>query len=42
MVGVLDGKATAATIKAELAERVAALATRGIVPGLGTLCFTSM
>ncbi len=37
MVGVLDGKATAATIKAELAERVAALATRGIVPGLGTL-----
>lgn len=37
MAGVLDGKATAATIKAELAERVAALAERGIVPGLGTL-----
>ncbi len=37
MVGVLDGKATAAMIKAELAERVAALAKRGIVPGLGTL-----
>lgn len=34
---VLDGKATAATIKAELAERVAALAERGIKPGLGTL-----
>ncbi len=37
MAGVLDGKATAATIKAELAERVAALAKRGLVPGLGTL-----
>jgi methylenetetrahydrofolate dehydrogenase (NADP+) / methenyltetrahydrofolate cyclohydrolase len=34
---VLDGKATAATIKAELAERVAALAARGITPGLGTV-----
>jgi methylenetetrahydrofolate dehydrogenase (NADP+) / methenyltetrahydrofolate cyclohydrolase len=34
---VLDGKATAATIKAELAERVAALAARGIMPGLGTV-----
>ena len=34
---VLDGKATAAAIKAELAERVAALAERGIRPGLGTL-----
>lgn len=33
----LDGKATAAAIKAELAERVAALAARGIRPGLGTL-----
>lgn len=33
----LDGKATAATIKAELAQRVAALATRGVTPGLGTL-----
>ncbi|PKQ19144.1 MAG: bifunctional methylenetetrahydrofolate dehydrogenase/methenyltetrahydrofolate cyclohydrolase [Actinobacteria bacterium HGW-Actinobacteria-8] len=37
MAGILDGKATAATIKAELAERVAALAERGVVPGLGTL-----
>ncbi|MFV0460971.1 MAG: bifunctional methylenetetrahydrofolate dehydrogenase/methenyltetrahydrofolate cyclohydrolase [Actinomycetales bacterium] len=34
---LLDGTATAATIKAELTERVAALAERGIVPGLGTL-----
>lgn len=34
---ILDGKATAATIKAELTERVAALKTRGIVPGLGTI-----
>lgn len=34
---VLDGKATAATIKAELRERVAALRERGIVPGLGTI-----
>lgn len=34
---ILDGKATAARIKGELAERVAALATRGIRPGLGTL-----
>ncbi len=33
----LDGVATAAAIKAELTERVAALAARGIVPGLGTL-----
>lgn len=33
----LDGKATAATIKTELAERVAALAKRGVTPGLGTL-----
>ena len=37
MAGILDGKATAAIIKAELAVRVAALAERGIVPGLGTL-----
>ncbi len=37
MAQVLDGKATAAEIKAELTERVAALAKRGIVPGLGTL-----
>lgn len=33
----LDGKATAAAIKTELAERVSALAARGIRPGLGTL-----
>lgn len=33
----LDGAATAAAIKAELAERVAALAARGITPGLGTV-----
>ncbi|HEY0185897.1 MAG TPA: bifunctional methylenetetrahydrofolate dehydrogenase/methenyltetrahydrofolate cyclohydrolase [Cellulomonas sp.] len=33
----LDGKATAAAIKSELAERVAALAARGVRPGLGTL-----
>lgn len=33
----LDGIATAAAIKSELAERVAALADRGVVPGLGTL-----
>jgi methylenetetrahydrofolate dehydrogenase (NADP+)/methenyltetrahydrofolate cyclohydrolase len=34
---ILDGKATAGTIKAELAGRVAALAARGIRPGLGTV-----
>jgi methylenetetrahydrofolate dehydrogenase (NADP+)/methenyltetrahydrofolate cyclohydrolase len=34
---ILDGKATLATIKTELAVRVAALAEQGIVPGLGTL-----
>lgn len=34
---LLDGKATLATVKAELAQRVAALAERGIVPGLGTV-----
>jgi methylenetetrahydrofolate dehydrogenase (NADP+)/methenyltetrahydrofolate cyclohydrolase len=33
----LDGTATLKTIKAELAERVAALKQRGIVPGLGTV-----
>jgi methylenetetrahydrofolate dehydrogenase (NADP+)/methenyltetrahydrofolate cyclohydrolase len=33
----LDGKATAAAIKAELKARVAALAERGTTPGLGTL-----
>jgi len=34
---ILDGKATAATIKGELKQRVAALAARGVVPGLGTV-----
>jgi len=34
---ILDGKATLATIKSELKERVAALAERGVVPGLGTV-----
>lgn len=33
----LDGKATAAAIKAELTQRVAALRSRGIVPGLATV-----
>ena len=33
----LDGKATAAAIKSELAERVAALRGKGVVPGLGTV-----
>ncbi|WP_276779390.1 bifunctional methylenetetrahydrofolate dehydrogenase/methenyltetrahydrofolate cyclohydrolase [Actinomyces gerencseriae] len=34
---ILDGRATAAALKAELAERVAALRERGVVPGLGTV-----
>jgi methylenetetrahydrofolate dehydrogenase (NADP+)/methenyltetrahydrofolate cyclohydrolase len=34
---ILDGKALAATIKEELRHRVAALAERGVVPGLGTV-----
>jgi methylenetetrahydrofolate dehydrogenase (NADP+) / methenyltetrahydrofolate cyclohydrolase len=34
---ILDGKATAAAIKAELTQRVAKLAEQGIVPGLGTI-----
>jgi len=34
---VLDGKALAAEIRAGLTQRVAALAERGIVPGLGTV-----
>jgi methylenetetrahydrofolate dehydrogenase (NADP+)/methenyltetrahydrofolate cyclohydrolase len=34
---ILDGKATLTAIKAELTQRVAALADRGIVPGLGTV-----
>src|SRR5690606_4434099 len=33
----LDGKATAAKIKADLTARVAALKERGITPGLGTV-----
>lgn len=33
----LDGTATLAAIKAELTERVAVLAAKGIVPGLGTV-----
>ncbi len=34
---ILDGKAAAAAIRAELAERVAALRVGGVVPGLGTV-----
>src|SRR6516165_7550931 len=34
---ILDGRATAAAIKAELKERVAGLAAAGAVPGLGTV-----
>jgi methylenetetrahydrofolate dehydrogenase (NADP+) / methenyltetrahydrofolate cyclohydrolase len=34
---VLDGKATAAAIRADLTTRVARLAEHGIVPGLGTV-----
>jgi methylenetetrahydrofolate dehydrogenase (NADP+)/methenyltetrahydrofolate cyclohydrolase len=34
---ILDGKATAAAIRAELTERVAALKAKGITPGLGTV-----
>ena len=34
---ILDGKATAARVRADLKERVAALAARGVVPGLGTI-----
>jgi methylenetetrahydrofolate dehydrogenase (NADP+) / methenyltetrahydrofolate cyclohydrolase len=34
---ILDGRATLATIKAELKDRVAVLAARGVVPGLGTV-----
>jgi methylenetetrahydrofolate dehydrogenase (NADP+)/methenyltetrahydrofolate cyclohydrolase len=34
---ILDGKATAKTIKAELAQQVIALKEKGITPGLGTL-----
>ena len=34
---ILDGKALAATIRADLTDRVAALAERGVTPGLGTV-----
>ena len=34
---ILDGRATAAEIKADLTARVAALRDRGMVPGLGTI-----
>jgi methylenetetrahydrofolate dehydrogenase (NADP+) / methenyltetrahydrofolate cyclohydrolase len=34
---ILDGKALAETIKAELRARVSTLAERGVVPGLGTV-----
>ncbi|MCP3822434.1 bifunctional methylenetetrahydrofolate dehydrogenase/methenyltetrahydrofolate cyclohydrolase [Streptomyces sp. A3M-1-3] len=34
---ILDGKRTAAAVRAELAVRVAALAERGVTPGLGTV-----
>jgi methylenetetrahydrofolate dehydrogenase (NADP+) / methenyltetrahydrofolate cyclohydrolase len=34
---ILDGKATAAQIRADLTSRVAKLAAEGIVPGLGTV-----
>ena len=34
---ILDGKATAAVIRADIQGRVTALAARGVVPGLGTL-----
>ena len=34
---ILDGRATAAEIKADLTVRVASLRARGIVPGLGTI-----
>jgi methylenetetrahydrofolate dehydrogenase (NADP+) / methenyltetrahydrofolate cyclohydrolase len=34
---ILDGRAVAADIRAELTRRVAALSARGVVPGLGTI-----
>ena len=34
---ILDGKSAAAEVKADLKERVAALAGRGVLPGLGTI-----
>ena len=37
MSAKIDGKQVAATIKADLAERVNKLKAQGVVPGLGTL-----
>lgn len=37
VASVLDGKLTARDIRTEIAERVAALKTQGITPGLGTV-----
>ena len=37
MAQILDGTATAAQIKGELAQRVAALKEKGITPGLATV-----
>lgn len=37
MAKILDGKATAAAIRVELAQRVAKLAENGLTPGLGTI-----
>ena len=34
---ILDGKATAAAVKGDLAATVADLRARGVVPGLGTV-----
>src|SRR5262245_11220162 len=34
---ILDGKATAATIKTELTARIVKLAEQGVIPGLGTI-----
>jgi methylenetetrahydrofolate dehydrogenase (NADP+)/methenyltetrahydrofolate cyclohydrolase len=34
---ILDGRATLAAIKVELKARIAALAERGVIPGLGTI-----
>ena len=37
MAIILDGKAVAAQVKADLAERVQRLRAHGVVPGLGTV-----
>jgi methylenetetrahydrofolate dehydrogenase (NADP+)/methenyltetrahydrofolate cyclohydrolase len=34
---ILDGKKTAAAVKADLAKRVEALKAKGVYPGLGTI-----